>query len=303
VQYEPFYFVAGIDAGFEVEAKGISFCNVRVQGQLSGPGPLVVSARASVKVLFVRVSEHVTIELGSSSGSSTPAVTDVITPLLREFDDPGNIRAEGEDSSVVLHEGRADTIAGAKVVGVIGAIVWEQKRAPLAHDLERFEGRPLDRTRRLELTRRDGVAVVPESDWFGAGTFLNVNDSQALNSGRFTYAQSGIRIPLDVMDEGPSKDCDPDLELVKLPSPSRITAFTRAYLHKGLALMQAERGITPLVKSGGPRVKARQEEWVVQSAAGVSDKLSGSQAFALSRREGGVARPAAVATVDMSGMF
>lgn len=303
VQYDPFYFTAGIDAGFEVEARGISFCNVRVQGQLSGPGPLVVSARASVKVLFVRVSEHVTIELGSSVGAGTPAITDVITPLLKEFDNPANIRAEGEDGNVVMHEGGADTIAGAKAVGVIGAIVWEQKRAPLGHDLDRFEGRPLDRMRRLELRRRDGIAVVPESDWFGAGTFLNVSDSQALNSGRFTYAQSGIRIPLDAMDEGARKDCNPRLELIKLPSPSRVTAFTRAYLHRGLSLMQAERGITPVVKSGGPRVKAGQEEWEVHGAGGVSNKVSGSQAFALARRQGGVAKPAAVAAVDMSAMF
>lgn len=304
VQFDPFHFTAGIDAGFEVEAKGISFCNVRVQGQLSGPGPLVVSARASVKVLFVRVSEHVTIELGSSSGSRTPAITDVLTPLLGEFDKPENIRAEGEDASVVLREDRADVVGAAKVVGVIGAIVWEQKRVPLGLDLQRFEGRPLDGTHHLALSPGPGIDIQNENDWFGLGTFLNVSDSEALNNARFTNAQSGIRIPLDAMAEAAKTQCTVDLDLIKLPSPLRIAAQTRAYLHGGLAPMQAERGIKPAVKSGGPRIKAGQEEWAVHSAAGgVSATVSSAQAFALSRRDGGVAKPVAVAAVDMSGMF
>ena len=304
VQFDPFHFVAEIDAGFEVEVSGVSFCNVRVQGQLSGPGPLVVSARASVKLLFVRVSAHVTFALGSDSGPGTPAIADVLTLLKAEFAKLENIRAEGEDTSVVLRDNRESAVDGAKVVGAVGAIVLEQKRAPLGHDLERFEGRPLDHVHHLELSAEPGMAFTPETDWFGLGTFLNVSSSEALNNGRFINGQSGIRIPLGAPARGNTKQCDVNLELVKLPAPSRVIAFTRAYLHGGLAVMQAERGINPTVQSGGARIKTGQEEWAVHRPGGdVSSVVNASQAFALARRSDGTAAPSAVSFVDLSGVF
>lgn len=303
VQFEPFHFVAAIDAGFDVEVEGVSLCGVRVQGSLSGPGPLVVQARASVKILFVRISESVTIPLGSDS---PPAVVhvDIIEQIADEFAKIENIRSEGEDGSVILRSDRAAVVGNAAVVGVFGAIVWEQKRVPFGLDLQRFEGAPLSGIHHLLLSPKDAViATEVESDWFGVGTYLALSDSEALNNARFAKAQSGIRIPLDKMASGNSVGRDVSLDLVKLPEPLRIPAFAVAYMSSALTAMQADRAGKPQMRAGGARVKAGQEEWVAHSAAGAGAGLGAAQAFSMARTNGGFACPKTTGQVSLAGVF
>ena len=220
VQFDPFYFVAAIDAGFDVEVFGESLCGVRLQGRLSGPGPLVIEARASVKVLLVRVSESVTITLGGGGGNQATGITDLLDRLIPEFSKADNIRGDGEDRSVVMRPDAPRNVGGVTVVGAIGAVVWEQRRVPLGLDLQRFEGAPLAAgqtgSHHLTLTPADASAGI-EKDWFGVGTYLTLAESEALNNAQFTEAQSGVRISLAEQAFGRTKDCTVELHIVKLP--------------------------------------------------------------------------------------
>ena len=109
-QFEPFQFTATIDAGFDVEVEGVSLCGVRVTGTMSGPGPLVVYASASVKVLFVRISKHVTVTFGDEGGVALKAIGNLVDLITPEVNNPANIRCEGDDTSVMLRPDAPSTV-------------------------------------------------------------------------------------------------------------------------------------------------------------------------------------------------
>ncbi|MGH8863111.1 MAG: DUF6603 domain-containing protein, partial [Burkholderiales bacterium] len=306
VQYSPFYFTASIDAGFDVEVFGVSLFGVQISGTLSGPGPLVVQAKASVKILFVRVSASVTLRLGSSSGDQVPAITNVLAPLQSELRKPANLRCDGDDASVVLQPSPVVAIAGVPVLGAVGTLIWEQKRAPFGLDLQRFEGAPLDRVHHIALTSEaDGAA--PEQDWFGVGTYLTLSASEALNNARFTQAQSGMRVSLSVMVDGVAEPCDVSLDLVKLPKRIKLPTgiFAVNYMTTALNSVHEERTGAATAKPGEPRVTTKQEAWNTHDASGaiVSQKLSGTQAFAATRGGKGIAQPATTTAVNLQGVF
>lgn len=302
IQFDPFYFVAGIDAGFDVEVFGASLCGVRVTGKLSGPGPLVVEARATVRVLFAKASESVTIRLGSGPAPA-PRAVDLLAALAGEFAKPENTRGDGQDASVVLRDGRAAVVGGATVVQAVGALIWEQKRVPFGLPLQRFEGTPLAGAHKLVLSTTDAVAG-EERDWFGMGTYLNLSNAEALNNGRFTQAQSGIRIPLDEAISGNAVDCPVELDLIKLPKRVRVPILAASYMSAGLALMQGQRTGVAAVTPGKPIVTARQEDWAVLGADGGAGALmSGAQAFLAQRAGSGLAQPATAAAVGLGGVF
>ena len=302
VQFEPFYFVAEIDAGFDVEVFGVELCNVRVQGKMSGPGPLVVEARASVRVLLAKVSESVTVRLGSGP-ASVPRAVDIVLEIAKEFAKPENTRGDGQDNSVVFRNNRDTVVDNATVVQAIGDIVWEQKRAPFGLELQKFEGVPLSGIHRMAISSNDADEEA-EQDWFGMGTYLNLSSSEALNNSRFTQAQSGIRIRLKDLIEGNVVPCQVMLELVKLPKRSRSIPFPAAsYMSAAMAQMQHERAGIAAIKPGDARIKAVQEKWKVVRAVGETRGLSSAQAFLAQRGGGGLAQPATARAVSLGGVF
>jgi hypothetical protein len=308
-QFDPFQFTATIDAGFDVEVEGVSLCNVRVTGTMSGPGPLVVYASASVKILFVRISKHVTVTFGDDGGVPVPAIGNLVDLISPELAKPANVRCEGDDPSVILRPNAPVLVDDTAVVGVVGAVIWEQKRVPFDVDLQRFEGTPLAPGENGVLHRLvvSGTGAVPEQDWFGVGSFMKMEDSEALNNSRFIQAQSGFRVGTgDKRVEG-TMDCPIKLDLVKLPKRQLFAGLIAAgsYLSPAVAAMRAERFGNAKVVSGGPRLKASQEQWSAYDTAGheLGNGLSSTQAFQMVRGGKGVAQPSSAQAVTLQGVF
>lgn len=310
-QFEPFKFTAGIDAGFDVEVKGVSLCGVRVTGKMSGPGPIVVYAKASVKVLLVRISKDVTVKFGRQAGNQIQPVTNLLGQIIQELSLPENTRCEGDDPNVTLKPDAPTTFNGAALVGVKGAVVWEQKRTPFGVELQRFEGVPLQpgpggARHKLNISSPD-PGVAPENDWFGVGSFLEMKDSEALNNARFVEAQSGLRLGSGETRTGPSQPCDITIDLVKLPKRRLFSNISigQSYVSPALAGMAGERAGSARPVSGGPRLSVRQEAWSAVDGSGnvLVSEGSSIQAFAAARGGGGIAQPVTAAPVDLQGVI
>lgn len=302
IQFRPFAFDIEFSAGFSVEVFDVSLCSVDVSGRLTGPGPLVVHARASVRLLFVKVSGSATVELGGDDADRPQPVPSIVAALAPELSRVDNVRAEGDDADVVLRPGI--TVPGV-LVSPRGALVWEQKRAPLETLVDRFEGAPLVGRHQLALTGPAGWAVAEETDWFSPGTFtsLDLAAAQTLNNATFQRLRSGIRVAGggDVSAPG-TVTHTPRIELIKRPSPVRLSAAVGAYLTPALAEALAERDTTPAVRPGPPKVVVAAETFDVHGAGG-AEVASGEtpfQAFQLSRVDGGrIATPSADVVVTL----
>ena len=303
IQFKPFHFIARIEAGFDVEVFGVSLCSVRVEGQLSGPGPLVLQAKASVRILFVKVSASVTIELGSNPPERVIPIPNLPDHLKGELTNPDNLRVEGEDRSVIF----GPQTTGAKLFAPVGELIWEQKRAPLNLDIEKVEGVDLGGWHRLTVTA--GLADEKrEDDWFGVGTYLKLPDGAALNNAKFAPQQSGLRIGAGEMSKGKQTDKAIKIQLIKLPKRFKFSdlILSAQYVNAGLASVLRERDAGAQLDPGPARVAVRQETWNAHASTGQvqnADALNSVQAFVQAKQTSGVALPATAKALDLTGVF
>lgn len=292
IQFKPFYFEANIDAGFDVRALGVSMCSVRVEGKLTGPGPLVLHARASVRRI-VKISGSITVELNNNPPETLQLFPNLPEYLHEELEKPDNLRFEGEDNSVVF----APADSGQKLFAPTGELVWEQKRVPLHLAIEKFEGMPLDGWHTLQIGPAPPATFtfVKEDDWFGVGTYMKLNDAEALNTARLSQQQSGIRITGSEMRKGPDASKEIKIKLIKLPKRSVFSdVFSSQYLNKGLINMLDERNGGAKLDAGAAKVQVHAETWNAHDHQGQqqnSDPLNSVQAFVAARQTGGVALP------------
>jgi hypothetical protein len=312
IQFKPFYFIAHVDAGFDVEVEGVSLCSVRVEGQLSGPGPLVLEARASVRLLFIKVSGHVTIELNSNPPEGVIPLPDLPEHLKAELSNPDNLRMEGEDHSVIFAAQTSNKDDKLKLLAPVGELVWEQKRVPLNLAIQKAEGIQLGGWHKLVVKSKlaeDGHDVEnPEMDWFGVGTFLNLGDSEALNNSRFEQQQSGLRIGAVAMAEGSNKEAEICIELVKLPERFKFAVFFPSAIYASSALnsILGERTSGAQLTAGKAGVKVAQEGWNHHSSDGKAQNaqpLNSVQAFVETKLSGGIALPATEKALSLNGVF
>lgn len=309
IQFKPFYFIAQISAGFDVEVAGVSLCSVSVEGKLSGPGPLVLAARASVRILFVKISGSVTIELSSNPPERIETITNLPERLRPEILKPDNLRMQGDDHSVVF----GPIPDGLKLFAPVGELIWEQKRVPFNLPIQKFEGVNLTGPHMLTVTTVL-PDTQPERDWFGVGTFLKLGDGEALNNSQFVQQQSGLRIGAGALNKGNSVETAITISLVKLPKRFRffnadgsIMFFQNAqYLNGGVLGMLGEKsgGAKPI--GGEPKVAVTQESWNAHDRGGAKQNgaaLNSVQAFVQAKQTGGIAVSATDKRLDLTGVI
>lgn len=303
IQFKPFYFIARVDAGFDVEVAGVSLCSVHVEGQLSGPGPLVLQARASVRILFVKISGSITLELSSNPPETIITIPNLPEHLRAELRKADNLRMEGEDRSVIFGPSAG---GAAKLFAPVGELIWEQKRAPLNLGIEKIEGVNLNGWHTLKIT--SGLPEQQrEEDWFGVGTYLKLADSEALNTSRFARQQSGLRIGAGAMGLGPQIEAEITITLIKLPQRLRFSDLLSAqYLNSALTTVLGEKQRGAQLVPGEPKVAVKQEGWNAHSAQGAqqnTESLNAVQAFVQAKQTGGIALPATSKPLDLTGVL
>ena len=305
ITFRPFTFDIEFSAGFAVRALGVSLCSVGVSGRLTGPGPLVVHAQASVKVLLVRVRGSATIELGRRNGDAVSAIPSVVQALSGELGSVHNLHTDGNDGSVRLRRSVSRPAGGVALAYPTGTLRWKQKRAPLNTTIDRFEGVPI--AGGAHLLRVDGPAgATPETEWFSPGSFttLDLKASQTLNNAGYEQLDGGLRLDNGApRDSGDARNFTNDIDLVKVPSGIKLSANAIGnYLPTGLAAALAERDTTPPLTGSAPAVAVAPETFTVIGADGatVHQELTGFGAFQLARQQpGAIAVPGADVPVTL----
>ena len=306
IQFKPFYFIARIEAGFDVEVLGASLCSVRVEGQLSGPGPLMLQAKASVRLLFIKVSGSVTVTLSSNPPEAVSPIQNLpehLQPkdLPGELTKPDNLRMEGEDRSVVFGPIAS---SGTKLFAPVGELIWEQKRVPLNLAIQKVEGINLDGWHTL--TIESNLTSNAENDWFGVGTYLKLGDSEALNTSRFAQQQSGLRIGAEKMSEGAVVTAKIELSLVKLPQRNRFAITSKLYVSAALAGVLSQKSQGAQLVPGEAQVLVKPETWNTHDKKGAPQNVTpqnASRSVVQATQTGGIALPATEKPLNLAGVL
>ncbi len=304
IYLDPFKFIAEIDAGFDVRVFGESLCGVRLQGRLSGPGPLVLNARASLKILFVRISESVTIELDDTPGEPEKTISPnvVLNQVAEELAKPDNLRSEGEDASVFFKP----NLEAEKLFSPVGALVWEQKRSPLKIQIQKFEGTRLPSPMSLNLSIPSLTNTIDERDSFGMGSYSDVSEAEKLNVPGFSDQVSGVRLSMDSYQRGNKEDEAITINLVRRPYKYPAMKAIAMSVSPSLGSVLGERNGGAKLDPGVPKVAILPEAWNVHEASGKksSDQtLNPVEAFLGARQVNGIAIAATSQPVSLSGVF
>ncbi len=300
IQFRPFRFTARVDAGMEATFAGVEFASIRVRGELSGPGPLVLRAEASVKVI-VRISKNVTITLDRRPPESVPGVPNLARHLAGEIGVPENLRGDGDDPDVVFGGAPPAIIP-------VGRLIWEQRRVPLDRVLHKAEGVPLSSPRQLRVAcTQPGaapLAIGVEEDEFAVATYTTVSDGEALSAPTFSRGRSGFT--LDVAQahatSASTAPCRPGLNLLRLPRRFSVTlgfSATLSGVHAGLVQSILERDRGAAVTARPTDVVLKAERWTTP-AGGVQHA---ADAFLEARASGSFAVPVSTPTVSLEGVL
>ncbi|MFI7494380.1 DUF6603 domain-containing protein [Kocuria sp. M4R2S49] len=290
IRFEPVHFEFAIEASVKVRWKKHNLGGLQLRGRLSGPGPIVFHGRVCFEVLWFDICFEETFTLGSPSPPAVTPVPSALVELVRELEDPGNVRpVDAVDPWVVVEPAQG---ASLPVISPLGQAVWSQERAPLRLLLQRFEGAPLSQS---ETVSAAGPQVTgDEVDWFAPGGFTELTDADALHRRAFERLTAGVRLGVTGTDEGLSAQLEVKVRVIRLPAPGSVGNA----LSLPAWVLRAAAGRTGAVERDGvvPKLAVRDEEWALHSGAAVTAGLSQAQAHQLSRAAGG---GAAVAVTDL----
>jgi hypothetical protein len=298
VQFRPFHFEARVAAGFDVSVAGFSFASVRLEGAVSGPGPVVIRGSLSIDVFLFSISWDETFTLGTGPSDVLPTPPRLVDVIAEELRKPANVRSESiGDPHVVLKPRPAR--ASVAAVPPTGTLRVQQRRAPLGLLVERVDGRPLAGAQGARVLT-PGADV---TDSFGPGTYVNLTDAEALNRPPFDELPSGrvLSIPDPPLSSFPRT---PDPRMIKQivirgghRQPDRIGfAFNLGHI---AAITDAARR-SPALSDATPLVTVRQEVWTAMTPVATHGFTSATAAHQFARYNDAVALAEADSDVPVS---
>jgi len=256
VQFNPFRFVAQIQAGLALRRGTSVIAGISARVQLTGPTPWRARGEASLEFLFFEITVDFDVTWGEEAGQIEQTV-DVYPLLKAAVLDDRNWMAELPVNSRLGVTQRTPTVAPNRiVVQPFGRLAVSQKVVPLGLEITTFGNkRPVGATR-FDLAFADGVDVREE---FAVASFVRLSDSDKLSRKSFERMRSGISFTPDsqaLTGASVAKQVDYELSYVQRSTGTRIDAgryrlgsAAFATLSRGGAIARSSRAVA--TRAGG----------------------------------------------------
>lgn len=303
VQFRPFQFVATCTAGFDVRAGGFTFCGIRLDGTISGPGPMVIHGKLTIDTFLFDLSWDETFTIGRGPADMLPSPLSLLDAIGEEIGKPGNFRAVATDDPAVVLKPRA-TRAGYAAVPPTGQLQWVQRRAPLGFPIDRVDGQPL--------AFRQGVAVsspgATVQERFSPGSYCTLTKAERLSRPPFDILDAGIVLAAGAQTRSAPLVDDRKVDVIVILGRNPLMAFLGEAFDLGaMAEMVAASKRAPALSDSSGLIGATRESWSMVTADGVTSghgsataahqfaKSHGAGAFAVSGLD-------AASSLDLAGI-
>ncbi len=299
VQFSPFHIHAEVSAGFEVEVFGLTFCGVRLDGTLDGPGPVTIHGRLTVETFLKDFEFEETFTFGSTDAQPVLPPARAAQVLRDEEMRPGSLSAVGgPDRDVVTAP--LPVPPGMALVFPRGGVAWQQKRVPLGIPIDRLDGVPLGGMQQVT------ASVVEQTsgsdDLFAPGSFITLTKAEALNRPAYEQLPAGVVASggADVSGNTAPQAARPDQYRKVRDEPWGVLdpALMMAQEFPGILLaMVAARDAPSAVATLVPLVTVDSEAWVSTSDGAVHASATGAHQAA---KVSGQTKAFAVAAADIA---
>ncbi|RZK89726.1 MAG: hypothetical protein EOO98_09860 [Pedobacter sp.] len=215
VQFNPFYFIAQIEAGIALRRGGSEIAGIHLAGQLSGPTPWRALGKASLKILFVKISVKFDVTWGEEAPPQLEEAINVKDLIIEAIKDDRNWKAElpaNTNTNVSIR--KIDVTEEKIIIHPFTILSLSQKVTPLDMEINKFgHNKPLDDTY-FTISVTDNSATEPIQEEFAIGNFIKLKDSEKLTRKSFERIKSGIKFQTtnDVL-HGPELQKEVDYEL------------------------------------------------------------------------------------------
>lgn len=207
-QFDPFKFVIDFLAKLSVEIKGKGL-SIRVDGTLSGPGPMRVKGKVHIDILFITITAKVDVKLGSGGKKEKLPRARVMPKLTGELGKSGNWAAQVPDSAeslVSIRDHQSESGGGQSSNGdgsgqdrllthPLGGVSVRQTVVPLRDRIEKFGNmvpRDYEEFRITEVqVDGEGLETRPNREKFAPAKFKKMSDSEKMNSPSFVKRNAG----------------------------------------------------------------------------------------------------------------
>ena len=259
VQFNPFHFIADLEAGLALRDGTDELMGIHVHGELSGPNPFRARGEASIDLWLFSISIDFDVTWGDDAAAQIEAEVEVLPLIEAALKDDRNWLATlpaNTHQNVTLK--KLQLPPEQIVLNPFAVLSVSQKVVPLGLEINKFGNQKPKGTTRFELTFAEGTTEEVREE-FAIANFQHLNDSEKLSSKSFDKMRSGLRFSVgDSSQTGANTAKDVTYEL--------------SYVHR-------KRGLT--IRAG--LVRLFGSVFSMFSGAGAVTKNK----FAVSRRIGG----------------
>jgi hypothetical protein len=259
VQFNPFHFIADLDAGLALRDGTDELMGIHVHGELSGPNPFRARGDASIDLFFFSISIGFDVTWGDDAAPQIEAEVDVLPLVQAALNDDRNWLATlpaNTHQNVTLK--KLELPPEQIVMSPFAVLSVSQKIVPLGFEINKFGNQKPKGTTRFDLATGDGATEEVREE-FAVANFQHLSDDEKLARKSFEKMRSGLRFSTgDSSQTGANVDKDVTYEL--------------SYVHR-------KRGLT--IRAGLVRLFGSVFSMFTGAGAVTKNK------FAVSRRIGG----------------
>jgi hypothetical protein len=199
-QFNPFHFIASIQAKVALLAGGSEIASVSLDFTLEGPTPWHVKGKASLKICwFLTISVPFDATFGEERDTRLDDIA--VIPLLHdELSKPGNWEAQLlSGHAALVSTGKVDVAEGEVVASPFGVLTIQQKVVPLGMPIQQVGSRrPADGSQfaiSSVLVEGEALEQSDVEDQFAPAQFFEMSDSDKLSSKKaFEPYPSGVKL-------------------------------------------------------------------------------------------------------------
>lgn len=280
VQLSPLWFEAQVIGSVALRAFGRRLLSVDLFGSLAGPGPMVLTVRATGEILGFDVGGTASFTLSSAPGADRAPFDGVEAVVRRVLRDGAHVSTlGGADPDVVLAPRPAVDVP---LLPPGATLVWSQEKFPLGDPFTKADGRILRRHAAVEVTTSG--TLHPTTRRLTAAAYTAIRPAEALSIPPFEDRRAGWSLeparsaatPLDVDTAHRSMHLP-----VRDPSDRQWGLLAGAGLSVDVrAAVRALDRPAALSDGVGPAVGVQREPWVTALPETVSRHWSGAAAHA-----------------------
>lgn len=200
-QFNPFYFIISLSAGFSLKAIGIDLMTVKINMSLEGPTPWRAKGTGKVSLFFFDISADFDKTWGENKNSNLPEIN--ILPqfieLIQQKEQWSTSLSRGRNNLVTLRKLNEAT-ESTLLLHPTGKLLLNQKLLPLKVNIDRIGNQKTADVKQLKIESANSkgtpLNIKETKDSFARAQFQKLTDAEKLSKPSFEKMQSGVEISM-----------------------------------------------------------------------------------------------------------